>query len=114
MSPQEILLANELVITMINVHNYVPHKDHGNFREVVRALQEINPKAVYKTDCSGCMSEIGRIAQIHLDAYKATLANETATFHTFPLHEKQETIGTEAKEIATPIKKGRGRPKRNQ
>lgn len=109
MTPQEILLENELVITMINVHHYIPHKDHGNFRQVVAALQQINPSASYRTDCSGCMSEIGRLAQIHLDAYKATLANEKAKFHTFPSNHEWPKQIVESVQPLVEEKKHKGR-----
>lgn len=87
MSPQDILLENELVITMITQHGYVPHVNHGNFLAVVGALQLIDPNGNYCMTCPGTMGEIGRMAQVHLNAYKASLANEKAKFHKFPVQE---------------------------
>lgn len=85
MTPQETLLQNEALINLVTEHAYIPHKDHGSFHQIVSALKIIDPKAQYRTDCSGCIMEIVRMAGIHLKAYKASLANGPApVFHTFP------------------------------
>lgn len=84
MTPQEKLLKNEDLIKLMLDHQYLPQESQANFGEVLGALREIDPKAKYDAGCSGCMSEIARMANVHLQAYK-----KSPKFHTFPEHKKK-------------------------
>lgn len=87
MSPQEILYKNKDIISHIIDHHYLPQKDSAVFHEIVGALKLIDPKAKYDTSCSGCMMEIARMANVHLQDYLKT--KPEAKFHTFPEHKKK-------------------------
>lgn len=84
MNAYEILEKNEALIKLVTEHEYVPHKDHANFQQIIEALKIINPKASYRSDCSGCIGEVVRMAGVHLQAHRAS----KATFKTFPLQRK--------------------------
>lgn len=82
MTPHEMLAKHEDLITLVTEHAYIPHASQANFQQVVEALKKIQPTAVYRTDCSGCIMEIVRMAGVHLKAHKERLRQ----FHTFPSH----------------------------
>lgn len=86
MTPQETLLKHEDLINLIIDHQYIPHHSQANFGEVKAAIEEIT-KTKYEQGCSGCITEMVRIANIHLKAYKATI--KPAVFYTMPEHKKR-------------------------
>lgn len=86
MTPQERIAKHEDLIKLVIEHEYIPASSQGNFGEVVAALREIDPTAKYDTGCSGCIADIIRMANVHLQAYKKKLQS---TFHTFPNHKKK-------------------------
>lgn len=79
MTPQEILYKHQDLIKLVLEHQYLPHSSAMNYQEIKSALQQIDG---VKRDgsCSACMSEIIRMANIHLQSYKER------TFRTFPKH----------------------------
>lgn len=85
MSPQERLLRNEDIIKLVLEHEYLPQASSVGFGEILGALREINPTAKYDTGCSGCMMEIVRMANFHLQSYK-----NQPKFHTFPNQKKRK------------------------
>jgi hypothetical protein len=85
MTPQEKLLQHEELINLIVEHGYIPGRSEAAFGEVICALKEIAPSGNYRTDCSGCISETVKMADIHLRIYKESLPK----FHAFPNQEKK-------------------------
>jgi hypothetical protein len=80
MTPHETLLKNEDTIKLVIEHGYLPQKSSGPFGEILCALREIDKDAKYDPGCSGCISEIVKMANIHLQNYKKS------NIMTFPKH----------------------------
>lgn len=94
MTPHQKLLKNEELLKLILEHQYVPQVSQSNFNEMLGALREIDPAGKYDPACSGCVMEIAKMANIHLQAYKKSV------FHTFPKHEKNKETTGDGKEKA--------------
>jgi len=90
-NPKQVLLDNKQLIELVLVHEYLPQISNAHFGAVVAALREINPKASYRTDCSGCIMEIVRMANAYMVEYENELRASTQ-FKTFPKVEVPEPI----------------------
>jgi len=80
MKPQETLLRHEALIKLMLEHEYIPAASQANFNEMLGALREIDPVSKYDPGCSGCMLEIAKMANIHLQEYKKSIP----VYYTFP------------------------------
>jgi hypothetical protein len=70
MTPHETLAQHEDLIKLVLEHQYLPQAESGKFGEVIAALRLIDPAAKYDPGCSGCIQDIIRMANVHLQNYK--------------------------------------------
>lgn len=115
MTPIERLIEQEALVDLIIEHQYVPQRSAQNFNQMLAALREVNPGAIYNPACQGCMSEIARAAKLFINLERERmnkLANE-AMFMTFPKHEQtvvDANIGVQInypEAVKEPKKRGR-------
>jgi hypothetical protein len=90
MTPIERLIQQEALVDLIIEHQYVPQRSAQNFNQMLAALREVNPGAIYNPACQGCMSEIARAAKlfINLERERMNKLAQEAMFMTFPKHEQ--------------------------
>lgn len=114
MRPEERLLAQEQLIDLIILHQYVPHKSQENYGQVLAAMRELNPSAVYCPECSGGMMDIAVQARAVINRYKKELAKadeKELKFMTFPDQNKKKGISEEHKRR---IREGQARRRENE
>lgn len=102
MTAKERLLSEEALVDLMLKHSFVPQKSAQNFNNMLAALREINPSAVYDPGCSGCMMDIAQQAKVFINRIKE---ESKLTFMTFPKHEipTYTVIADEATDIKISI-----------
>lgn len=87
MGAYQTLLKHEDLITLIEVHEYIPQSSNVAWGELVGAYKEITGKGYLDMACSGCVGEIIKMCRIYLNEYKKSLSPEVKAepvFMTFP------------------------------
>ena len=96
MTPQERIYNQRELIKLVLEHEYLPQTSNAHFGQVVEALKELGHKV--EMGCSGCVTDVMRIAKIYLIEYEATIVKAVVVdnnvtgrkpkHHKFPKHKK--------------------------